>query len=52
MGAGAFRLIGFLDGEELVILTSGFTKKSQKTPKQELETALARRKDYYSRKGE
>lgn len=51
-GRRAFRLLGFLDGEDLVILTSGFAKKTQKTPKHELETALARRQDYYNRKGE
>lgn len=47
----AFRLIGFFDGESLIILTSGFTKKTQKTPKQEIKTAERRRKDYFSRKG-
>lgn len=48
----AFRLIGFMDGDQLVILTSGFAKKTQKTPKPEIETALERRKDYFNRKKE
>ena len=50
-GGNAFRLIGFFDGENLIILTSGFTKKTQKTPKQEIKTAEHRMKDYFSRKG-
>lgn len=50
-GGNAFRLLGFIDGENLVILTSGFAKKTQKTPRQEIETAERRRKDYFSRKG-
>jgi phage-related protein len=49
-GGNAFRLLGFLDGEQLVILTSGFAKKTQKTPGREIDTALARRKDYFNRK--
>jgi phage-related protein len=47
----AFRLLGFFDGESLIVLTSGFAKKSQKTPKQEIETAQSRMKDYFARKG-
>lgn len=47
----AFRLLGFFDGENLIVLTSGFAKKTQKTPKQEIETAKRRMKDYFTRKG-
>jgi phage-related protein len=47
----AFRLLGFFDGENLIVLTSGFAKKSQKTPKQEIATAQSRMKDYFKRKG-
>ncbi len=50
-GGNAFRLLGFFDGENLIILTSGFAKKTQKTPRQEIETAERRMKDYFSRKG-
>ena len=50
-GGNAFRLLGFYDGENLIILTSGFAKKTQKTPKQEIETAERRMKDYFTRKG-
>lgn len=50
-GGNAFRLLGFFDGDQLIVLTSGFTKKTQKTPKQEIDTAQARMKDYFQRKG-
>ena len=50
-GGNAFRLLGFFDGENLIILASGFAKKTQKTPKQEIETAQRRMNDYFSRKG-
>ncbi len=45
-----FRLLGFFDDENLVILTNGFVKKTQKTPSQEIEIAEKRRKDYLDRK--
>ncbi len=50
-GRNSFRLLGFFDGEDLSVLTSGFAKKSQKTSKQEIETAEGRKKEYFSRKG-
>lgn len=50
MGGNAFRLLGFMDGDRLVVLTSGFRKKTQKTPKQEIQTASKRRSDYLNRK--
>jgi phage-related protein len=34
-----FRLLGFFDGNELIILTNGFQKKTQKTPKKEIVLA-------------
>lgn len=49
-GGNAFRLLGFYDGDNLIILTSGFAKKTQKTPKQEIETAERRMNDYFTRK--
>jgi phage-related protein len=45
-----FRLLGFFDGANLVILTHGFQKKSQKTPKQEIALAELRKRDYLSRR--
>jgi phage-related protein len=49
-GGNIFRLLGFFDGPALLILTSGFAKKSQKTPQQEIELAARRKNEYLSRK--
>ncbi len=46
-----FRLLGFFDGPRLVVLVSGFAKKTAKVPRQELALAEERRRDYLSRKG-
>ena len=45
-----FRLLGFFDGDNLVVLNHGFQKKSQKTPSKEIKTAETRKKDYLRRK--
>ena len=44
-----FRLLGFFDGNELIILTNSFQKKSQKIPKKEVELAEKRKKEYLGR---
>jgi phage-related protein len=46
----AFRLLGFFDGGELLILTNGFAKKTQKTPPQEMALALRRKEEYLARR--
>ncbi len=51
-GGDTFRLLGFFDGPRLVVLVSGFAKKTEKLPRQELAVAAERRRDYLSRKGE
>lgn len=43
-GSNIFRLIGFFDGPDLVILAHAFQKKTQKTPKQAIEIAEERKK--------
>lgn len=48
-GGDIFRLLGFLAGSSLLILTNGFAKKSQKTPRQEIELATRRKNEYVSR---
>ena len=48
-GNNAFRLLGFLDKGRFVILTNGFSKKSQKTPHQEIALAEQRKKEYQER---
>ena len=49
-GSDTLRLLGFFDGGSLVILVSGFFKKTQKTPQNEVKTAERRRKDHLNRK--
>lgn len=49
-GGNIFRLLGFFDGSTLMILTNGFAKKSQKTPRQEIDLATRRKNEYLSRK--
>jgi phage-related protein len=51
IGSHSFRLLGFLAVDEFVVLTNGFKKKSQKTPKQEIELAERRKADYLARNG-
>lgn len=48
----AYRLLAFWDteNETLVVATHGFTKKSQKTPKTEIEKAEEIRKQYFKSK--
>jgi phage-related protein len=39
-----FRLLGWMDGREKLILAHGFTKKTEKTPVQEIRTTETRKK--------
>ncbi|MEN8191827.1 MAG: type II toxin-antitoxin system RelE/ParE family toxin [Bacteroidota bacterium] len=52
LSSNIFRLLGFFDGNNLVILTNGFVKKTQKTPQKEIKLAEKRKKDYLKRKGD
>ncbi len=45
-----FRLLGFFDGNNLIVLNHAFQKKTQKTPKQAIRTAEKRKQDYFERK--
>jgi phage-related protein len=49
-GSNIFRLIGFFDGHNIVVVTHGFQKKTQKTPKRAIKIAEERKKDYFRRK--
>ncbi len=49
-GRDTFRLLGFFDGRELVVLTNSFQKKTQKTPPNEIKLAERRKKEYLARK--
>ena len=44
--------IGFFDAGNLIVIENGFQKKSQKTPKQEIELALRIKKEYEQEKRE
>ena len=48
LGNNIFRFLGFFDDSELVILNHAFTKKTQKTPKNEIKIAEQRKKEYFS----
>ncbi len=51
VGGKAIRILGFLDGDHLIVLAHAIVKKTQKTPKQAIKIAQERKKDYFSRKG-
>lgn len=50
LASNIFRLLGFFDADNFVILTNGFVKKTQKTPMKEIRLAEKRKKDYLKRK--
>lgn len=52
LGTNIFRVFCFFDGNKLVVLLSGFQKKTQKTPKEEIKRALKIMNDYYREKEE
>ncbi len=49
-GSNIFRILCFFDIENLIVLTNGFAKKSQKIPAKEIRLAEKRKKDYLKRK--
>lgn len=50
LGSDIWRVFCFFDPDRLVILLNGFTKKSQKTPKVEIERAIKLMQSYYNEK--
>ena len=48
-GNNNFRLLGFIFKSNFVILTNGFSKESQKTPKNEILLAEKRKQEYIKR---
>ena len=52
VGGRSYRFLGFFDGATLIILTNGFSKKTDKIPSNELDLAERRRRDHLKRKGE
>ena len=45
-----YRVFFIFDDGNIVVLFNGFQKKTQKTPKNEIEKALQIKKDYYAQK--
>ena len=50
LGSNIFRIFCCFDGNRLVVLFSGFQKKTQKTPKKEIDRALNIMRDYFNEK--
>ena len=50
MGSDIYRIFCFFDQGKLVVIANGFQKKSQRTPKQEIELALKIKGEYENEK--
>lgn len=50
VGSNIFRIFSFFDEGNLVVLGNGFQKKTQKTPKAEIDKALKIKAEYESEK--
>lgn len=46
LGSDIFRIFCFFDEGKLIVLANGFQKKTQKTPKSEIEKALNIKREY------
>ena len=50
VGKNAFRLLGFIQNQQLIILTNMFQKKAQKISRKEIKLAEERKKEYLNRR--
>ncbi len=50
VGSDIYRVFSFFDKGQLIILVNGFQKKTQKTPKKEIELAEKLKKQYFDEK--
>ena len=50
LSGNIYRLLGFFHNGNIVILTNGFQKKTQKTPSGEIEKAVKLMKQYFEEK--
>ena len=48
-GDNIFRILGFFYKNDIIILTNGFIKKTQKIPLKEIKLAQDKKKDYFER---
>lgn len=51
IGKNAYRLLCFSHKDKLIVLTNGFQKKTQKTPRNEIRLAEQRKADWLRRNG-
>jgi len=49
-GSDIYRIFSFWDKNNLIVLTHGLIKKTQKTPQKDINQALSYKKDYFRRK--
>ena len=49
IGSNIFRFLGFFEKGNFIVLTNGFQKKTQKTPKSEILLSEQRKLDYLTR---
>ena len=45
-----FRILGFFDGNNLIVLNHDFQKKTQITPSQAIKIAVKRKQDFFERR--
>ena len=50
VGTDIYRVFSFFDRGHVIILVNGFQKKTQKTPKKEIELAERLKKQYFDEK--
>jgi len=50
VGSNIFRVFSFFDEGQLIVLTNGFQKKTQKIPKNEIVLAKKIKKEYFDEK--
>lgn len=50
VGSNIYRVFSFFDEGNLIVLVNGFTKKTRKTPKKEIELAEKLKKQYFDEK--
>jgi len=50
LASNIWRILCFFDGENLVVLLNGFQKKTQKTPKNEIDRAIRLMEEYKNEK--
>ena len=51
VGSNIFRAFSFFDEGQLIVVANAFQKKTQKTPKKEIELAENIKKEYFYEKG-